>query len=641
MKHLASVPIAFRPYQEVVLPSEALSPGGAAPSLSGNKLSQKDARNNLTTFTYDSLNRLLTRVPHASFSAPTITFTYTPTGQRATMTDASGATTYTYNARDQVLTKATPQGTLTYSYDLSGNVPSVVSSNPNGANVSYAWDANNRLQSVTDNRTSGVTNYTYDPTNQLATVTYPNAAIHTYTYDNRDRGATLALTRSGVLANYTQTYSFSGRKTNSAESSGRNVAYSYDPIYRLLNETISGAAPNNGSLTYTLDAVGNRNSLTSTLAALSAQIFTYDANDRISGDTFDANGNTLTSGGITYTYDFEDRLLTTSSGVTNVYDGDGNRVSRTASGVTTRFLVDENNPTGWPQVAEELVSGSVVAQYTHGLMRISQNRSGTVHYYGYDDGGSVRQLLNPAGTITDTFTYDAFGNTIARTGTTVNPYQYRSEQFDSALNMYYLRARWYLPRTGRFLTQDTFEGVALTPSTAKLYLYALSNPIGHVDPSGNAAVIENAALDYQAVQRFLNYAAALSAVGLACNLTCGQNDGRWQAQGSDMDSPGGESESWNLPLPPLKVMGMLQLTALVSRLSDRQRENRMDAYSKAMKWLAGLVGGATSAHNRSFPRPTRAGMHQYWDQQPHGRRRCPDGDCRIDIEITRGVAFIF
>ena len=83
--------------------------------------------------------------------------------------------------------------------------------------------------------------------------------------------------------------------------------------------------------------MGNRQSTASTLAALQAQSFTYDADDRISGDTFDANGNTLTSGGVTYTYDFEDRLLSTSSGVTIIYDGDGNRVSENG----TKYLIDD------------------------------------------------------------------------------------------------------------------------------------------------------------------------------------------------------------------------------------------------------------------------------------------------------------
>lgn len=340
----------------------------------GNMAARTDFNGKTTTYAYDSLNRLLSRTPDASFTGATPeSFTYTSTGQRLSMTDASGTTNYTYNNRDQALTKATPQGTLTYTYDVSGNVASVVSSNANGTNVAYAWDADNRLQSVTDNRTSGVTNYTYDATSQLASFSYPNGVTHAYGYDNRDRMLTLGVTGpGGVLANYTQTFSFSGRKQSVAEAAGRAENYAYDPIYRLLNEGISGdpTSTNNGALAYTLDAVGNRSSLTSTLAALQSQSFTYDNNDRISGDTFDNNGNTLTSGGVTYSYDFEDRLLSASSGVQITYDGDGNRVSETTSGVTTKFLVDDLTPTGYTQIAEEIVNGSVTAQYTHGLSTI-------------------------------------------------------------------------------------------------------------------------------------------------------------------------------------------------------------------------------------------------------------------------------
>jgi RHS repeat-associated protein len=192
----------------------------------------------------------------------------------------------------------------------------------------------------------------------------------------------------------------------------------------------------------------------SPLAAITAQSFTYDADDHISGDPFDSNGNTLTSGGVTYTYDFEDRLLTTSSGVTLVYDGDGNRVSAN----TTKFLVDDQTPTGYAQVAEELVSGAVTAQFTYGPMRISQRRTAT-SYYGYDAGGTVRQLFDNTGAVTDTYAYDAFGNTVAQTGSTVNEFQYRGEQYDGSLQLYYLRARFYVPRTGRFMTADATENL--------------------------------------------------------------------------------------------------------------------------------------------------------------------------------------
>ena len=143
--------------------------------------------------------------------------------------------------------------------------------------------------------------------------------------------------------------------------------------------------------------MGNRFSLLSTLIALPSQTATYDNNDRISADTFDNNGNTLTSGGHAFAYDFEDRLTQyNGNSVQIVYDGDGNRVSKTAAGVTTQYLVDTLTPTGYAQVAEEIVGNSVNAQYLYGLMRISQSRSGTVGYYGYDGHGSVRQLLSGA-----------------------------------------------------------------------------------------------------------------------------------------------------------------------------------------------------------------------------------------------------
>ena len=108
-----------------------------------------------------------------------------------------------------------------------------------------------------------------------------------------------------------------------------------------------------------------------------------------------------------------------------IYDGDGNRVARTEGGVTHRFLIDDQTPTGYPQVAEELVpTDGVIRQHTYGVMRIIQRQllvspNWQVSYYGYDGGGSVRQLTDPTGVVTDTYAYDAFGNTIVQTGTSL------------------------------------------------------------------------------------------------------------------------------------------------------------------------------------------------------------------------------
>jgi RHS repeat-associated protein len=378
----------------------------------------------------------------------------------------------------------------------------VVSSNASGTDTAYAWDADERLQSVTDNRTSGVTTYTYDQTSQLSTMAYPNGVSHVFQYDSRDRTIQLNVNGpSAAITSYQQTFSYSGRKLSATEMNGRAANYGYDAIYRLTTEAISSdpTASNNGMLTYALDPVGNRQSLTSTLAALASESFTYDADDRLTTDTYDANGNTLTSGGVTYTYDFEDRLLTTSTGITIVYDGDGNRVSENG----TKYLVDDLTPTGYAQVAEELVGGSVSAQFTYGVMRISQNRAGTVSYYAYDAGGSVRQLVNTIGVVTDTYAYDAFGNIVAESGSTTNEFLYRGEQYDASLGMYYLRARYYVPRTGRFLTADKYEGEDPRPcecadggnvgphlESHHQFSYADGDPINLIDPSGDGAVMD-------------------------------------------------------------------------------------------------------------------------------------------------------
>ena len=138
---------------------------------------------------------------------------------------------------------------------------------------------------------------------------------------------------------------------------------------------MTGDPTNNGAVDYSYDAVGNRTNLFSTLAPIASATYAYDGNDRLLADTYDNNGNTLASGGDTFAYDFEDRLIDfNSSQVVNVYDGDGNRVARSEAGGTTLYLVDDRNPTGLAQVVDEVSGGTVAATYTLGPQRASQTR---------------------------------------------------------------------------------------------------------------------------------------------------------------------------------------------------------------------------------------------------------------------------
>jgi len=465
------------------------------------------------------MNRLTSKTADAFFAtapcgtmlncgATQVSYTYFPSGRRASMTDLSGTTTYTYDARDRLLTKQTPNaGMLTYSYDAAGNMVSLKSSNAGGAAMVYGYDEVNRLSAVTD--ASGTTNYTYDSVGNLSGYGYPNGVSTSYAYDTLNRLKTMqSVCGSGTgcrspgatVSSYSYTLGAAGNRLSVQELSGRTVQYGYDDVYRLTSETVSAdPSGKNGTTGYTYDAAGNSTQRSSTLpGAVPTGLLNYDANDRTSTDPYDAAGNLLLAGSGSNVYDFENRL-SQSGGVTLVYDGDGNRVSETIAGATTQFLVADQNPTGYAQVMEELQSGLVTRAYSYGLELISQmqavNGTLSTSFYGFDGHGSVRYLTSSTGAVTDTYDYDAFGNIVDQTGSTPNTYLFASEQFDPALGVYYIRARYYDQRKGRFWTKDTFEGDIFSPISLHKYLYVNADPVNHLDRSGNESLEEEAAAE--------------------------------------------------------------------------------------------------------------------------------------------------
>ncbi|HYG11873.1 MAG TPA: RHS repeat-associated core domain-containing protein, partial [Pyrinomonadaceae bacterium] len=477
----------------------------------GNLISHTNFLGRKTTYAYDEMNQLLSKTPDPASGEPAILYAYTPSGQRASMTDATGVTTYVYDAQDRLLSKQTPQGTLSYTYDAAGNTLTLRSSNSEGVSINYAYDNLNRLTTVTDNRLGGSTAYAYDPNGNLQSLAYQNQVRTSYTYDALNRLTNLDATLSGTtLASYAYLLGPAGNRLSVTEQSGRTVNYTYDELYRLTEERISGGdAQTAGQLTYAYDAVGNRLSRVSTVPGVSSSTSTFNANDQLESDIYDANGNTIGSNGVTYAYDSEDQLIQVNNGLVRyAYDGDGNRVAKTVGGVTTRYLVDTNNHTRYAQVVEELIGDSVTRQYTYGHDLISQrqriNGVWQASFYGYDGHGSVRYLTDSNGQVTDTYAYDAFGNLIARTGSTPNDYLYAGEQFDANVGFYYLRARYMNPASGRFWTLDTYEGTQFDPASLHKYLYAEADPANKLDPSGNMTTLQQAWLGLTIMGALMN-----------------------------------------------------------------------------------------------------------------------------------------
>jgi RHS repeat-associated protein len=88
--------------------------------------------------------------------------------------------------------------------------------------------------------------------------------------------------------------------------------------------------------------------------------------------------------------------------------------------------------------------------------------------------------------VTDSYEYDAFGNEITHTGTTPNNMLYRGEEWDPDLGLYYLRARYYNPLTGRFMSRDPNEGTPWFPATFHKYLYVGGDRVDWWDPTGRS-----------------------------------------------------------------------------------------------------------------------------------------------------------
>jgi RHS repeat-associated protein len=140
----------------------------------------------------------------------------------------------------------------------------------------------------------------------------------------------------------------------------------------------------------------------------------------------------------------------------------------------TTYMWDELSD----NVAAEYDDGVLSAAYTHesdlyGNL-LSQNRNGVTSYYHYDGRGDTVALTDDSGNVTDTKEYDAWGNVIASTGSTVTPYQFigrQGYQSDAITRGYYARNRQYWPQASRWLSWDMLWPI----DNVNPYVYCLLN----------------------------------------------------------------------------------------------------------------------------------------------------------------------
>jgi RHS repeat-associated protein len=102
-------------------------------------------------------------------------------------------------------------------------------------------------------------------------------------------------------------------------------------------------------------------------------------------------------------------------------------------------------------------------------------------YYLADGLGSTMATTDASGNIVNTYTYDPYGATTSSTGSQPNAFQFAGQATDPT-GLQYLRARYYDPATGAFLSSDP---MGVSPSwPGKPYAYADANPVLNTDPYG-------------------------------------------------------------------------------------------------------------------------------------------------------------
>ena len=393
-----------------------------------------------------------------------------------------------------------PEVTLSMAYDYEGNRVMLVDSQ--GGSVWYAWN-NQRLQSMvmyTENNKSAQVGFGYDSVGRLASLTRTTngnyyTTINTgYTLDLLDR--VTSITHSKGIGEDASTLS--------------QFSYSYDVGGRVVASTDP-----EGSLSYALDANGQLLSVTGSRS----EDYAFDANGNRSSSTTAAGNLLLNDGQYSYIYDLEGNQKTktriSDGQVTEFFWDYRNQLTKAmvkdANGVLIkelRFTYDvEGRRVGvWvdadgagPEEPDQVwtvfdgvnpymdFDGELQTRYLYGpgidelFARIGTGEEDP-QWYLADRLGSVRQILGASGAVLDEISYDSFGGILSESNPSQGDrFKFTGREYSPELGIYYYRARWYDPGSGRFISQDP---IGFSAGDVNLYRYVGNAPGDATDPSG-------------------------------------------------------------------------------------------------------------------------------------------------------------
>jgi len=181
-------------------------------------------------------------------------------------------------------------------------------------------------------------------------------------------------------------------------------------------------------------------------------------------------------------------LSNASTSLSFKYNSDGIRTEKTVNGVTTKYTLFGDKVS-----FETTGSDKIHYSYDASGNLFSMNMNGTEYYYTRNAQGDITGLIDNAGNLVVSYTYDTWGKLVSTTGSLAstigvkNPYRYRGYRYDIETGLYYLQSRYYNPDWGRFVNADD-EGLLEVDQDSlienNLFVYALNNPVNMEDSTG-------------------------------------------------------------------------------------------------------------------------------------------------------------
>ncbi|MCM1008883.1 MAG: DUF6531 domain-containing protein [Ruminococcus flavefaciens] len=554
--------------------------GTIAYDLNGNVITSTDANGNVTTNTYDALNRVISsETVNTDDSSKNVSksYQYDEMGRITRTTVNDNSINYLYDDLGRVYQEEGYNAFKGFRYVGISQYPSYETSGIFHKLLyyqkDYEYDDEMRVINVRETG-KDVVSYTYDANGNKKSETLGNGVVSTYTYNNTNRITKLE-NKSGdmTISSYEYSYYFDGSdacKVHNENGIIETTEYEYDGLKRLTEESVKVGDNTTDTYAYEYDDYGNRSKMTATGTEDYVTEYSYvDSNGKytallqketktVQGEnnalnnssnvkqtsyTYDANGNQITKTADgkteTNTYDGLNQLIGFTDGETTAsytYGISGLRDSKTVNGVkTTHIWINDQIVVDYGEHynADIYVRGTNLAASYH----LHQSNKSDYRYYVQNAHGDVVNLTDENGGIAKSYIYDAFGVEKNISDSDTNAFRYCGEYFDAETGTIYLRARYYNPTTGRFISRDSVMGKIDDPLSLNLYTYCHNNPIIGIDPSGHlpkwaktvckaiagAAVVVTAAVVVAAVTPVVPLSAALASAAIGAAAGAGLN----------------------------------------------------------------------------------------------------------------------